>query len=216
MLATDQAQDLFFSSPRTHRILSLAEDIGRLRKQLQDKIAEFEGLVLSPIRAPTSSTVADLLRQSGAVRKGKRRSFTDDFKAKAVAMVVEEGKNASQVARELGLTESAFRRWIENDVTGGRKKNGTASKLASLRATIIARLKTGRATTAQLMALPGAKKTTIFKTLSIMKKAKEIVRFKDGANTSYELSKKMAGEAFAIKSPTAIAAAKALQEKIAE
>jgi transposase-like protein len=215
MLATDQAQDLFFSSPRTHRILSLAEDIGRLRKQLQDKIAEFEGLVLSPIQAPTSSTVADLLRQSGAVRKGKRRSFTDDFKAKAVAMVVEEGKNASQVARELGLTESAFRRWIENDVTG-RKKNGTASKLASLRATIIARLKTGRATTAQLMALPGAKKTTIFKTLSIMKKAKEIVRFKDGANTSYELSKKMAGEAFAIKSPTAIAAAKALQEKIAE
>jgi transposase len=213
MLATAQAQDLFFSSPRTHRILSLAEDIGRLRKQLQDKIAEFEGLVLSPmVQTPT---VADLRRESGTVRKGKRRSFTDDFKAKAVAMVVEEGKNASQVARELDLTESAFRRWIENDVTG-RKKNGTASTLASLRAAIIARLKTGRATTAQLMALPGAKKTTIFKTLSIMKKAKEIVRFKDGANTSYELSKKMASEAFVIKSPAAIAAAKALQEKIAE
>lgn len=42
-----------------------------------------------------------------------RRSFTDEFKAGAVRLVVDEGKSVGQVARELDLTESALRLWVE-------------------------------------------------------------------------------------------------------
>jgi transposase len=42
-----------------------------------------------------------------------RRSFTDEFKAGAVRLVLEEGKTVSQVARDLDLTETAFRKWVE-------------------------------------------------------------------------------------------------------
>ena len=42
-----------------------------------------------------------------------RRSFSDEFKAGAVALVLEEGKTVRQVARDLDLTETAFRRWVE-------------------------------------------------------------------------------------------------------
>jgi transposase len=42
-----------------------------------------------------------------------RRSFTDEFKAGAVRLVLEEGKTVSQVARDLDLTETAFRVWVE-------------------------------------------------------------------------------------------------------
>jgi transposase len=49
--------------------------------------------------------------------KGKaqrvRRSFTDEFKAGAVRLVIDEGKSVGQVARELDLTESALRQWVE-------------------------------------------------------------------------------------------------------
>jgi transposase len=42
-----------------------------------------------------------------------RRSFTDEFKAGAVRLVMDEGKSVGQVARELDLTESALRQWVE-------------------------------------------------------------------------------------------------------
>ncbi len=42
-----------------------------------------------------------------------RRSFTDEFKAGAVRLVIDEGKSVGQVARELDLTESALRLWVE-------------------------------------------------------------------------------------------------------
>jgi transposase len=45
-------------------------------------------------------------------RRG-RRSFTDEFKAGAVALVLEQGKTIPQVARDLDLTESALRQWVE-------------------------------------------------------------------------------------------------------
>jgi len=43
----------------------------------------------------------------------KRRKFTDDFKAETVRLVREGGKTIGQVVRELDLTESAVRRWVE-------------------------------------------------------------------------------------------------------
>ncbi len=47
--------------------------------------------------------------------KGKRlrRTFTDEFKAGAVRLVLDEGKTIGAVARDLDLTESALRVWVE-------------------------------------------------------------------------------------------------------
>jgi transposase len=42
-----------------------------------------------------------------------RRSFTDDFKAGAVRLVLEQGKTVAAAARDLGLTESSLRHWVE-------------------------------------------------------------------------------------------------------
>lgn len=42
-----------------------------------------------------------------------RRLFTDEQKAEAVCIVNQSGKPISQVAREMGLTESALRKWVK-------------------------------------------------------------------------------------------------------
>jgi transposase len=43
--------------------------------------------------------------------KRKRRSFTPEFKADAVK-IVRAGKSVPQVAKELDLTETALREWV--------------------------------------------------------------------------------------------------------
>lgn len=45
--------------------------------------------------------------------KKSRRYFTDEQKAEAVNIVQQSGKPVSQVAREMGLTESALRNWVK-------------------------------------------------------------------------------------------------------
>ena len=49
----------------------------------------------------------------GKRQKRSRRSFTDEFKAGAVRLVLDEGKTVMQVARDLDLTASALRQWVE-------------------------------------------------------------------------------------------------------
>ena len=46
-------------------------------------------------------------------RRRARRQFTDEFKASAVRLVLDEGKSVSGTARDLDLTESALRKWVE-------------------------------------------------------------------------------------------------------
>ncbi len=41
-----------------------------------------------------------------------RRQFTDEFKAGAIRLVLEEGKTVGAVARELDLTASALAEWV--------------------------------------------------------------------------------------------------------
>jgi transposase len=41
-------------------------------------------------------------------RQQARRTFTDEFKAGAVRLVLDEGKSVAQVARDLGLWESVL------------------------------------------------------------------------------------------------------------
>jgi transposase len=42
-----------------------------------------------------------------------RRIFTDEQKAEAVRIVNQSGKPVHQVAKEMGLTESALRNWVK-------------------------------------------------------------------------------------------------------
>jgi transposase len=46
-----------------------------------------------------------------ATRRARRR-FTDEFKAGAVRLVLDEGKTVGSVARELDLAASALGRWV--------------------------------------------------------------------------------------------------------
>jgi len=45
--------------------------------------------------------------------KKTRRKFSDEFKAETVRLVRDSGKSIGVVSRELGLTETAVRRWVE-------------------------------------------------------------------------------------------------------
>jgi len=67
-----------------------------------------------------------------------RRSFTEDYKAGAVRLVLDEGKTVAAAARDLGLTESSLRNWVEQvraDRTKGKTGLTTAEReeLARLR-----------------------------------------------------------------------------------
>ena len=67
-----------------------------------------------------------------------RRSFTDDFKASAIRLVLDEGQSVAAAARDLGLTESSLRNWVEHaraDRTKGKTGLTTAEReeLARLR-----------------------------------------------------------------------------------
>ena len=55
------------------------------------------------------------------MEKRKRRSFTDEFKAKAVQLVQSSGKSVTAVAGDLDLTVSVLRNWVKQaDVDAGK------------------------------------------------------------------------------------------------
>ena len=54
----------------------------------------------------------------------KRRSFTPEYKAEVVGLIRDGGKAASTVARGLGLTESAVRRWVVQSETDAGRGDG--------------------------------------------------------------------------------------------
>lgn len=71
-------------------------------------------------------------------KRRPRRQFDDDFKAQAVRLVLDEGKSLAGTARDLDLTESALRQWVERaraDRTQGRTGLTTSEReeLARLR-----------------------------------------------------------------------------------
>ena len=45
--------------------------------------------------------------------KQKRRTYTPEFRAEAVALVVEGGVSQSQVARDLGISQSLLSKWVQ-------------------------------------------------------------------------------------------------------
>jgi len=59
-------------------------------------------------------------------QKRPRRTFTDEFRAGAVSLVLEKGKTVSQVARDLDLTQSSLGKWVEQArADAGKGKRGT-------------------------------------------------------------------------------------------
>jgi transposase len=63
--------------------------------------------------------------------KRRRRSYTDEFKAGAVRVVLDEGRSVAGAARDLDVTESALRTWVEHacaDRTGGHTGVTTAER----------------------------------------------------------------------------------------
>ena len=69
----------------------------------------------------------------------KRRTFTPEYKAEVVRLVIEGGKSSFAVARELGMSPSNVRKWVkqtEIDRRGGGVGALTSAErdeLASLR-----------------------------------------------------------------------------------
>ena len=56
--------------------------------------------------------------------KRKRRSFSKEYKAEVVALIRKSGKGIGAVARDLGLSETAVRRWISQARFGRRAVGG--------------------------------------------------------------------------------------------
>jgi len=64
----------------------------------------------------------------------KRRNFSTSFKDEAVKLVKEGGLSAGRAAKELGISESALRRWLEaSDVEQGTKLGLTVAEKAEIR-----------------------------------------------------------------------------------
>jgi transposase len=74
---------------------------------------------------------------SEAMTKRRRRSFSPEFKAEVVELCRQPGRNVASVSKELGLSETAVRRWVaQAEVDRGARPGVTsaeAEELARLR-----------------------------------------------------------------------------------
>ena len=52
---------------------------------------------------------------------GRRRSFTEEFKAGAVRLVLQEGRTVAEMARDLDLWESVLHQWVKQAKVAGGK-----------------------------------------------------------------------------------------------
>lgn len=72
-------------------------------------------------------------------KRRMRRKFTAEFKARAVGLVLKEGRTVAQVGRDLDLTESALHGWVrQTKIDQGR---GPAGALTSEERDELARLR---------------------------------------------------------------------------
>ncbi len=64
-----------------------------------------------------------------------RRTFTAEFKQEAVALVQRSGQSANQVAKELGVSQTALSRWLRDARRPAESPNGfhAAAELRALR-----------------------------------------------------------------------------------
>jgi transposase len=63
--------------------------------------------------------------ESGKKQKKTRRKFSEEYKAGAVRLVLDEGKSQRDAARDLGLFESLIARWVKQaKVDRGKGRSG--------------------------------------------------------------------------------------------
>ena len=65
----------------------------------------------------------------------KRRKYTDEFKAEAVRLVLEQGLSVSQVAEDLGVSRTLLSTWrkkISDDLAGSDERS-SAEEIKRLR-----------------------------------------------------------------------------------
>ncbi|WP_422110794.1 transposase [Candidatus Synechococcus calcipolaris] len=77
------------------------------------------------------------MKENVQMSQKPRRTFTAEQKAQAVAIVQQSGKPISQVAQEMGLTESALRQWVKQatiDQGGGNQGALTTQERVELTA----------------------------------------------------------------------------------
>ena len=57
----------------------------------------------------------------------ERRKFTDEYKAEVVALVRSSGKGIAAISRDLDLTETAVREWVQRADIDGGTRNGLST-----------------------------------------------------------------------------------------
>ena len=70
-----------------------------------------------------------------------RRTFTPEFKAETVELIRSSGKSVGEVCRDLDLTETAVRRWVQQaEIDAGKRPGLTTAEreeLARLRREVL-------------------------------------------------------------------------------
>ena len=61
-------------------------------------------------------------------RRRPRRSFTPAFKAEVVALVRQGGRTLPAICRDMGLTETAVRRWVEQAAVDAGEQAGLTTE----------------------------------------------------------------------------------------
>jgi transposase len=73
------------------------------------------------------------IMETMANERRPRRSFSDEYKAEVVELCRTSGKSIAAVARDLGLTETALRRWVaQAEIDAGRRPGLTTEEHAEL------------------------------------------------------------------------------------
>jgi transposase len=62
-----------------------------------------------------------------------RRAFSAEFKAETVGLIRTSGKTIGQICRDLDLTETAVRRWVQQaEIDAGKRPGLTTAERAEL------------------------------------------------------------------------------------
>ncbi len=65
----------------------------------------------------------------GKEPRRKRRKFSEEYKAETVKLIRSSGKSIGQMALELGIGETALRRWVEQaEIEAGRGPAGALKR----------------------------------------------------------------------------------------
>jgi transposase len=76
-----------------------------------------------------------MTRMTTGTKKRPRRSFTEEFKAGAVRLVLDEGKTVSQVGRDLDVAQSVIGNWAKQ--ARADRSNGKAGLTTEERAELV-------------------------------------------------------------------------------